>query len=122
MARLASAIGLLAGTLLLSGEARAEDSGQIRHAYHSAQQCYVANGYLYSTFKEAGDPANARLFDTKAKRAFDAANGYAIFLHLSRSQIEADFKEATDTELPKLMSDKTYLTKVAKDCKFQSLM
>ena len=121
MARVAWAIVLAAGTLLVGGHARADDN-DIRRAYHSAQQCYVANGYLYSTFKKSGDSANADLFNARAKRAFDVANGYATFLHLSREQIEADLNEVTDAELRKLISDKAYLTQVAKDCKFQGLM
>jgi hypothetical protein len=122
MARLALAIVLAGGALFVVGQAGAGDNAEIRRAYHSAQQCYVANGYLYGTFKDAGDLANANLFDAKAKRAFDAANGYAIFLHLSREQIEADLSRATDSELRKLMADKAYLTSVAKDCKSKGLM
>src|SRR5580704_7570465 len=110
MTRLAISIALAVAALLVGGRARAADDAEFRHAYHSAQRCYVANGYLYGTFKDAGDLANARLFDAKAKRAFDSANGYAIFLNLSREQIEADLDEVTKSELPKLISDKGYLT------------
>ena len=122
MARLAISIAFAVAALLIDGSACAGDSAEIRHAYHSAQRCYVANGYLYSTFKNAGDLTNADLFNAKAKHAFDAANGYAIFLNLSREQIEVDLDDATKRELPKLMSDKGYLTEVAKDCKFEGLM
>jgi len=112
----------LAFAFCTSAETAKASQQDFYRAYHSAQRCYVANGYLYDTFKDAGDSANARLFNAKAKRAFDAANGYAVFLNLSREQIEADYNEVTNTELRKLMTDKAYLTKVAKDCKLQGLM
>jgi hypothetical protein len=113
--------------LIFGAAATAQDDAtsgdqNMRRAYDTALRCFVANGNIYSEFKKAGDVANARLFDAKAKRAFDVAKGDAIFLHLDSAQVTADVQQAMDTELPKLVRDGGYLTTVAKDCKREGLM
>ncbi len=114
---------LLAGVAMcLASPAAQGAESDIRRGYDQAQRCYVANGYLSTTFKKRGDTANAELFDAKAERAFKTANGYAVFLKLSREQIERDYDDVTERELQRLVKEQNYLTAVAKECKAGGLM
>ena len=108
-------------TLFARSSAIASDQ-DTRHAYDAALRCYVANGEVYSAFKRNGDTANAALFDKKAHTAYDLAYSYGGMLGFSRQKIAADLQEATDTELPKLIADSSYLTSTAKDCKYWGMM
>lgn len=94
----------------------------VRRLYDTARQCYVANGYVYSTFKNSGDTANARLFQSHAEKAFELAYFYGNMLRLSRQQVTHDLEASTNLELPRLTRDSGYLTTVAGTCRAAGLM
>ena len=116
----ACAFALCAGTAAVFRASAAE--ADVQRAYDTARLCYVANGHVYSAFKDAGDTANAQLFEGKGKKAFDLAYFYGNMLHLSQEQIGADLDRTTETELRKLVGDNNYLTTVARTCKSSGLM
>ena len=108
--------------LCVSATVASASSQDVRGAYDAALKCFVANGYLKGTFEKSGDSANASLFDARAHKAFDLAFSYGDMLHLSQQQVKADISRTSDPELRKLLTDGSYLTVIAKDCKYWGMM
>lgn len=93
-----------------------------RRLYDNARRCFVVNANFVRAFEQAGDSANAALFEDKAHTAYDLAYAWAKELGLSQAQVSADIDATRDAELPRLMRDQAYLTASAKFCKEQGLM
>lgn len=113
---------ILVAAMSLASAAAAKNPPTTRDAYDLAMRCTVANVHLSETFKKAGDSANAQLFDQRAKRAFDASKGYASILKIEWAQFDRDFDAVQDRELRRLLSDRSYLSVIAAECKAASLM
>ena len=90
--------------------------------YDAARRCFVVNANFARSFEKIGDVANAKLFDGKARTAYDMAFYSAKELGIPEEQVKRDVDAATQAELPRLVRDQAYLTASAKFCKERGMM
>jgi len=126
MARRLLAAALLVGLCAL-GPALADRASDAvarsnKLAYDATLKCAVANGLASDDHHDAGDNAKAADYRAKARRSFDLAYQIGAKLGLSESQIAHDLEFAQDSELPRMMRDRTYYLSTAATCKALGLM
>lgn len=97
-------------------------TNDVSGAYEEAKRCFVVNTYIGSELSDAGDAANAKAYEAKAKRAFDLAYFFGNMLKLSRQRVAAELDASADQELTKLVRDKGYLKTAVAYCKTHGLM
>jgi len=93
-----------------------------RMAYDATLKCAVANGLASDDHHDAGDATKAAEYRAKARRSFDLAYQIGAKLGLSESQIARDLEFAQDSELPRMMRDRSYYLSTAATCKALGLM
>ncbi|MEI9994919.1 MAG: hypothetical protein WDM91_10020 [Rhizomicrobium sp.] len=93
-----------------------------RLAYDATLKCAVANGLASDDHHDAGDAAKADEYRTKARRSFDLAYKIGAKLGLADGQIARDLEFAQDSELPRMMRDRSYYLSTAATCKAVGLM
>ena len=121
LSRLALA-GLTAAAVLLgTAPTRANDASN-RAAYDAVVKCVVAIGEAKLDERDAGRPTRAAEYETKTRRSYDLAFKIGAKLGLSGDQVQHDLDGAIDTELPRMMHNRSYYLDVVSTCKAIGLM
>jgi hypothetical protein len=87
-----------------------------RMAYDIAMKCFVANGVARGNSRDAGDTAQAAVYEAKARRSFNAASNLGDALKYSDKRVNQDFGLAQTQELPKMVRDGAYLRQTLAIC------
>lgn len=118
-----SALAVSLSYFLLSSIAIADSSTQdTRAAYDAALKCFVANGNAEGERRRAGDQAGAARYDATAKQSFDGAVKLGRMLGLTNRQMNHDLDAVQDSELPRMVRDRSYFLDAVATCKGLGLM
>lgn len=116
-----SAVAITAMGMAFMYSATASADGT-RQAYDATLKCAVANGLAKLDERDAGHASGVAEYDTKTHRSFDLAYTLGAKIGLTDNQVLNDLNAAQNSELPRMMRDRSYYVDVVATCKAMGLM